>query len=199
VHVHQALNQTQQQSKAVLEFHRSVHLLTLVQRVTCVLLENATCHAMTQALALLANAASTVSVRKFATQTTIAYREKFATMVEFVFLAVIQMSTVLTRKFAFNQNANAEKDLSQHHSDAVILTSAQKNLVIKQQFVRTSQDHTSVNAQKTLLEMDMENWVARNQTNATRMLIVKTTYHAQKENALILARLKRAVQTQFVK
>jgi hypothetical protein len=154
---------------------------------------------MTLALALLANAASTASAQKFVTQTTIVYQVKFATMVEFAFLAVIQTSTVLTRKFACNQNVNVEKDSSQLHLDAVTLTSVQRNLVMKQPYAKTFQDHTSVNAPTTLLEMDMESWAVRNQTNATRILIVMITYRAQMENALILAQLKRAVQMQFVK
>lgn len=185
--VHQALKQIPHQIKVVFAFRIFVKRLNNVRKITCVLLTNAICHALTQALVQLANVAQIICAQKSAIQTTIAFRVKFV-MMEFVFLAAHLMLIVRIPKFAFNQNANVEKASLEHHLDAVILMNVVNNFVIHLRFVKIRLDHINVFVQHLLLVILTANQDAKNQVNATKIMIALIIWLVPKVNVLINAR-----------
>jgi hypothetical protein len=114
VNAHQLSNQIQLLIKVVFVFQTLVEHQKTVVKTSCALLENVIFPVKIMMFVQLVNDALTTCARKSVTQIIIAYQERFAMEVAFVFLDVLQTSIVHILKFVFNQSVNALRDTSIH-------------------------------------------------------------------------------------
>lgn len=137
----------------------------------------------------LVNVAQTTSAPKFATQTTIAYRVKFATIKEHVNLDVHQTVIVQPHKFVSMANASVDPVLLELRSVALILMNVPKNHATQVHVARIPLVRLDVFVLVKQLEILIAIPAVYNPINVAVTLIVLIIWLACKENVQILALL----------
>lgn len=166
--------------------------------VTCVLQMFVKFRALTQFPVRLANGVITMCALRFATQTIIAYPEKFA--MNAVHAKPVASTKLIAhqRKYVNLENVNAAAVSSALHLVARILMSVRTKFATRVQFAIIRQDHTDVFVQSKRLVIHTQRPDAYRQINVRAMKTVLRTWLASKENVPSHAPLLNAVEMQIV-
>lgn len=182
-------------NKAVYDSHLPVWRQINALLAICVLPINAMYHVPTIYLVQSANVALTTSVPRSATQTTIAYLVRFATIREHANRDVQPTVTVPLHKFVSMANVNAELDLLERRLVALTLMNVRKNHVIQAHVVKMRLARSDVFVPIKPSEIRTAILDVYNRINVVVTLIVLIIWLVCKENVQILVLLPNVEET----